>query len=177
MKRGQKGFGTVEGLLILIIVLLVGFIGYYIYHTRNSANSNYNSAAKTDLSAQSSSAPSATKPDTATAESLVKDFYSAYIQATDEDLRVQSPQPTKDVVAKYGTPKFIDYFSQPRAFDPVYCAQNSPDLGVSITKSVANSSGDISVDVSQKYSGGGNIQSSVSVVGGKIDSISCPSLH
>jgi hypothetical protein len=55
MKRNQKGFGAVEGLLILIIVLLIGFIGYYVYHTSNSANSSYNNAA--NASATTSIAP------------------------------------------------------------------------------------------------------------------------
>lgn len=30
----QRGFGSVEGLLIIIIVLLVGFLGYYVYNAR-----------------------------------------------------------------------------------------------------------------------------------------------
>ncbi len=42
MKRGQKGFGVIEGLLIVIIVLLVGFIGYYVYHSRNSTSATSN---------------------------------------------------------------------------------------------------------------------------------------
>lgn len=50
MKRGQKGFSTVEGLLVLIIILLIGFIGYYVYHTSKNANATYNSAAQTSAS-------------------------------------------------------------------------------------------------------------------------------
>jgi uncharacterized protein (UPF0333 family) len=45
MKNNQKGFGAVEGLLLIIIVLLVGFIGYYVYHTRNNTNLTYDRAA------------------------------------------------------------------------------------------------------------------------------------
>lgn len=45
LKKNQKGFGAVEGLLILVIVGLVGFIGWYVYHTKNNANSSYNNAA------------------------------------------------------------------------------------------------------------------------------------
>jgi hypothetical protein len=48
MKSNQKGFGAIEGLLVLIIIGLVGFIGYYVYHTKNSTNSTYNNAAKTN---------------------------------------------------------------------------------------------------------------------------------
>src|SRR4051812_11527785 len=46
MKRNQKGFGAVEGLLLLILLSILGFTGYYVYHTRNNTNSNYNNAAK-----------------------------------------------------------------------------------------------------------------------------------
>jgi hypothetical protein len=34
----QRGFGNVEGLLIIIVVLLVGFIGYYVYNARQNTN-------------------------------------------------------------------------------------------------------------------------------------------
>jgi hypothetical protein len=47
MKNNQKGFGPVEGLLILVIIGLVGFIGWYVYHTKNNTNSTYNSATST----------------------------------------------------------------------------------------------------------------------------------
>jgi hypothetical protein len=48
MKKNQKGFALVEGLLILIIVILVGFIGWYVYHTDHKSNTaNTSSAAKT----------------------------------------------------------------------------------------------------------------------------------
>jgi len=50
MKRDQKGFGAVEGMLLVIIVLLVGFIGYYVYHTKNNTNSSYNNAASANNS-------------------------------------------------------------------------------------------------------------------------------
>ena len=39
-KLNQKGFGLVEGLLILIAVTLIGFVGYYIYHTQKQADKN-----------------------------------------------------------------------------------------------------------------------------------------
>lgn len=55
MKRDQKGFGAVEGLLILIIVGLVGFIGYYVYHSKNTTNSIYNNVANSSTSPVTSS--------------------------------------------------------------------------------------------------------------------------
>ncbi len=47
MKNNQKGFGAVEGLLLVIIVLLVGFIGYYVYHAQKNTNTTLNNAANT----------------------------------------------------------------------------------------------------------------------------------
>jgi hypothetical protein len=38
MKKNQKGFGAVEGLLILVIVGLIGFVGWYVWHSKNNAN-------------------------------------------------------------------------------------------------------------------------------------------
>jgi hypothetical protein len=34
----QKGFSTVEGLLVVIIVLLIGFIGYYVWHSNRQTD-------------------------------------------------------------------------------------------------------------------------------------------
>jgi cytoskeletal protein RodZ len=42
MKRNQRGFGAVEGLLILVIVGLIGFIGWYVYHAMKRTNNTYN---------------------------------------------------------------------------------------------------------------------------------------
>jgi hypothetical protein len=52
MKRNQKGFGAVEGLLFLILLSILGFTGYYVYHTSKNTNSTYNNAAKASNSTQ-----------------------------------------------------------------------------------------------------------------------------
>ena len=170
MKSGQKGFTIVETLLVLILISILGFTGYYVYHSRNNAKSTYNNAASTNLSPTQTSA----KADATAAENVVDNFYKSYIQASTDQESAQSQQPTKDVVAKYGTQKFIDFYSQSRAFDPVFCAQNMPDQEVTVTKSSAEPTGGVTVDVTQNYSGGSNIRSSVTVLGGKVDSITCP---
>ncbi len=38
MKKNQKGFGALEGILILVIVGLVGFVGWYIWDANNKSN-------------------------------------------------------------------------------------------------------------------------------------------
>jgi hypothetical protein len=64
MKINQKGFGAVEGLLILILISILGFTGYYVYHTRNNATLTYNNAVNT----------SATNPDALSSKFVFKDL-------------------------------------------------------------------------------------------------------
>ena len=50
-KLNPKGFGLIEGLLILIAVTLIAFVGYYVHHAQQANNTNQapevNSKAKT----------------------------------------------------------------------------------------------------------------------------------
>jgi hypothetical protein len=46
MRHNQKGFGAVEGLLILILLSILGFTGYYVYHSQQNTNKTYDTAAK-----------------------------------------------------------------------------------------------------------------------------------
>ena len=50
MKRNQKGFGAVEGLLLLILLSILGFTSYYVYHTRNNTSSTYNKSVSSSNS-------------------------------------------------------------------------------------------------------------------------------
>lgn len=47
MKKNQKGFSAVEGLLILIIVGLLVFVGWYVYQTKKTTNSTETSTTST----------------------------------------------------------------------------------------------------------------------------------
>lgn len=38
MKTNQKGFGAVEGILILVIVILLGYVGWYVWDANKSAD-------------------------------------------------------------------------------------------------------------------------------------------
>ena len=51
MLRNQKGFTTVEGLLILVIVAIIGGTGYYVYHSQKQTDKTLDSAANTSQSA------------------------------------------------------------------------------------------------------------------------------
>lgn len=54
MKNNQKGFSTVETLLILIIVGLIGFIGWYIWDSKKEADSSPSAAVQVTKTSSSS---------------------------------------------------------------------------------------------------------------------------
>ena len=47
MDRNQKGFGFVEGLLILVIVGMIGLAGWYVYHIKNTLDRASNKVGNT----------------------------------------------------------------------------------------------------------------------------------
>jgi cytoskeletal protein RodZ len=47
MKKSQKGFSAIEGLLILVILGILGFVGWYVWNAKNTADKNFSSAAVT----------------------------------------------------------------------------------------------------------------------------------
>jgi hypothetical protein len=61
MKINQKGFGAVEGLLVLILISILGFTGYYVYHSQKSSDSSYKNAANVSSSTPTSSANASKK--------------------------------------------------------------------------------------------------------------------
>ncbi len=81
MKKNQRGFGVVEGLLILVIVGLIGFVGWYVWHSKNNASSTYNSAAN---------AGSNTKPNSGT-KSIAADPYAGWQSYSDSHVSFKYP--------------------------------------------------------------------------------------
>lgn len=45
MKRRQRGFGALEGLLILVIVGLLVFVGWYVWNSKKSTDKTYNESS------------------------------------------------------------------------------------------------------------------------------------
>ncbi len=43
MNKNQKGFGTVEGLLLFVILGIVVLVGWYVYNAKNSTDKTVNS--------------------------------------------------------------------------------------------------------------------------------------
>ena len=115
MKNNQKGFGAVEGLLVLILVSILGFTGYYVYHTQNNANSSYNSASDTSQKANQTSSGSTNT--TAIKEAVKNDCESTSgNSATDIKITKQEGDYAAATVAcgnsTAGSPTNRDYLSK-----------------------------------------------------------------
>ena len=54
MKKNQRGFSPIEGLLILVLVGLIGFVGWYVFHAKNSTDSFYSNSDKASSAASAS---------------------------------------------------------------------------------------------------------------------------
>ncbi|HSW78416.1 MAG TPA: hypothetical protein VLF88_00140 [Candidatus Babeliales bacterium] len=79
MKINQKGFGAVEGILVLIIVGLLCFIGWYVYDTKNKTDQTLETVDKTS----NSSTTAASKSDTATTDkALITDAVTKDCEST-----------------------------------------------------------------------------------------------
>ena len=52
MKKNEKGFGAIEGIVVLIIVGLLGFVGWYVWHSR-ATKTAYSPATNTSTSSNS----------------------------------------------------------------------------------------------------------------------------
>lgn len=49
--KNQRGFSTVEGVLVVVALALIGFVGWYVYHTRQNSNKALDAANNTSNSA------------------------------------------------------------------------------------------------------------------------------
>lgn len=49
MNKRQKGFSSIEGLLVVIILVLIGFVGWYVRQATSNSDKNLNDAANTNI--------------------------------------------------------------------------------------------------------------------------------
>ena len=49
--KNQRGFSTVEGVLVVIVVAVIGFVGWYVYHTKQNSDTALNAATTTSNNA------------------------------------------------------------------------------------------------------------------------------
>jgi predicted negative regulator of RcsB-dependent stress response len=78
MNKNQKGFGVVEGLLILVIVGILGFTGWYVWHSKQATYKTYSNAANSASSTDSTAKQKKTDP-YAGWKQYCSDFGRAYV--------------------------------------------------------------------------------------------------
>lgn len=94
--HNQKGFGGVEGLLILVIIGLIGGTGYFVLHSQQQTQATLNSTSKAAGNVQKTAAKpsqiqtSSSKkfleiPEMGIKLSLTKDIEDAYYKITDDN--------------------------------------------------------------------------------------------
>lgn len=175
MRRGQNGFGAIEGFLIAVIILMLGFTGYYVWHARNNANTTYNSATSVSSSANSGTTTSISGT---AAKSLVSDFYSKVYQALGGSNTNATPNTAQEkaIVQQNGTANLLSAYNNAQGSDPIVCGQNYAPF--SVTSSTASGSKEV-VTVHEAFADS-PINFTVDVLnsnGLKIDAIHCPQSH
>ncbi len=67
LNNNEKGFGIIEGLLIVAVVVLLGYVGYMVYKNHNKTTNNSSTITSTTTPATKSTTPTTT-PVQATAQ-------------------------------------------------------------------------------------------------------------
>lgn len=181
----QKGFATIEAVLIIIIVAIVGGTGYYIYHATNKSNQ----ALDTANSTANSVTVRQKKITSAQAVAKVQKTYDSYLAAVNTaeksnaaasptDQTVQPVQVSGLAAVKSDlSPDFYKQISPAKAGkDDVGCALYAVD---SYKASLLNESQDkktavVAVDIQAGDSINGRITVTVDLLTGKITQITCP---
>ncbi len=166
MKLNQKGFGVVEGLLVVIALVLVGGVGYYVYgqnrDTNKTSNSSDSSTKTTQQGSSKGSKQETNKLSDEEAINYVKKFYDEYITSAAAPV---------DTFKKYGTDNFVNDTSNAN-YDPVLCGQQGKSQAqVSVSKPASD------VTATITYPSGSKIDAKVKLVTSneqlKIDSVTC----
>ena len=136
MKKLNNQTGSAHVIIIIILIAtVIGLIGFVFW--QNFVNRP--TAKQSDTSVQQTQAPSY-----ATEKKFLNDFYTQYISALD-GLNGASQQKVTDSIAKYR----VVTKSSAGEFDPVLCAQNSPQT-INIDNGIKTTDG-ISFNIDSHY--------------------------
>ncbi len=164
LKSNQAGSGIVEVILVIIVVGLIGSVSWYVWHGQQAKSTNQPATQSSSSKSQSGLV------NLADAASFVKRFYDEY---DNKSTSVDNGQ--INTIKKYGTSNLLFYYNYyQHGFDPIVCAQISPDSNTS--NAVKTSNGVADVDLVQKFENGSStVHVQVVYRGGlKIDSVACP---
>lgn len=183
MKNNQKGFGALEGLLILIIIGLLGFTGYYVYHTKNNTDKTLNTAANTSTVAKSS----ATKYTAQEATTFTQTTYDTYLAAViaGNASNTANPSASNQTLPQIGLTKVKDSLSSALytkisadestpGNDGFGCALYLPDSYKASLKTSTGSSATIGVNILSGGDINGTINVGIDLSTLKITSVTCP---
>lgn len=80
----QSGFGSIEGILVVVIIMIVGFTGYYVWRAKDNAGSTY------DKITGSSGAAALKKPALQAAAAQTQSVYDAFIRQSGDSINQTS---------------------------------------------------------------------------------------
>jgi uncharacterized protein (UPF0333 family) len=122
--KNNRGFGTIELLLTLIVIILLVFVGWYIYHTDNksSTTTSVTTTTKTTTPTNETSADAATR-----AVSII----TAFNTAVEGSQTTQGVSPSSYVDGNVSNGYFTSTFKT--AVDDGTWTQSSGEQGVSCT--------------------------------------------
>ena len=155
-KLNNKGFSTVEGLLVAVIVVIIVFVGWFVYHSNQQANKTIDTANQSNNNAQVLTTTS-TKTSTAAGE-RAKEIATALVKY----YTANSSTPIKSYVDKHvNDGQFTAAFkaavdagtalAATNSGSPVYCSSKAP---TSFKVASTTLSGDIdNVSLSEVVSG------------------------
>jgi cytoskeletal protein RodZ len=120
----QKGFATVEAVLVLVILILIGVVGWMVYKNHHKSTSSTTSSHSTTSSSNTSTSSSTqTTVSAADVTQLATDFYNQYKACTDTTCKT-------NLVKQDGTANLLSYYQPSNgsyAEDPILCAQDVPN--------------------------------------------------
>lgn len=112
------------------------------------------------------------------ASKLVTEFYNQYTELYKKTSDTTQTE-AKALVAKYGTKDFVTAYAKKQSFDPVFCAQNTPESFTVVGGETTNESSIATVNA--VYTANGKKAISVKVIKDgtllKIDGITCPAAN
>lgn len=112
------------------------------------------------------------------ASKLVTEFYNQYTGLYKKTSDT-TQNDAKALVAKYGTKDFVTAYAKKQSFDPVFCAQNTPESFTVVGGETTNESSIATVNA--VYTANGKKAISVKVIKDgtllKIDGITCPAAN
>lgn len=129
MKNNEKGFGLLEGLVILVILAAIGFAGWYVFHKKHTTDKKQTSQTYTSKLENSAAKQEQTPVKQGTIQGQVS--YPAESLPEDEEICAQNTKSTSaaPICSTVGKNKTLQYTMQVPADTYYVYAQTSRQPG------------------------------------------------